>query len=176
VGESGLVVLVPEAESLVGVLRLRHDESARLGVPAHITVLFPFMEPSFISAEITRTCAQIVAAHAAFSFKLVSVGRFPATAFLAPHPSEPFIALTEAFARAFPAFAPFRGEFSSIVPHLTVAHGSVAAAEVVAGALAEALAATEPVSAVCSSVALMENSSGRWSTTHVFPLASESCT
>jgi 2'-5' RNA ligase len=173
VGQSALVVLVPAAESLVGALRLRHDESARLGVPAHITVLFPFMEPSLISVAITRTCAQVVAAHVAFSFKLVSVGRFPATAFLEPYPAQPFIALTEAFARAFPAFPPFGGKFSSIVPHLTVAHGSVVAAELVAGVLAEELAAIEPVSAVCSSVALMENSLGYWSTAHVFPLASE---
>ena len=39
---TALIVVVPEAEPLVGAVRLRHDESARLGAPAHITVLFRF--------------------------------------------------------------------------------------------------------------------------------------
>lgn len=40
--ESALVVLVPEAEALVKSFRDRHDPSAAAGVPAHITLLYPF--------------------------------------------------------------------------------------------------------------------------------------
>ena len=39
--ESALLVAVPEAEPLVGALRLVHDPSAAVGVPAHITILLP---------------------------------------------------------------------------------------------------------------------------------------
>src|SRR4051794_32755870 len=42
VGRSGLVVLVPEVEVLVARHRAVHDRMAPLGVPAHVTALFPF--------------------------------------------------------------------------------------------------------------------------------------
>ena len=45
---SGLIVEVPEAEPAVARLRERLDASAPLGIPAHITVLFPFMPPGTI--------------------------------------------------------------------------------------------------------------------------------
>ena len=40
---SALVVAVPDAEPVVGHLMLRLDANAVLGVPAHVTVLFPFV-------------------------------------------------------------------------------------------------------------------------------------
>ena len=169
--ESGFVVFVPEAERLVNALRLKHDESARLGVPAHITVLFPFMEPTTISSGVAQTCARAIASHRSFPFRLGSVGRFPATAYLEPKPAAQFIALTQALFKAFPKFPPFRGEFASVIPHLTVAHGSAVEAELVVATLKEHLAAVREVSSVCSSVVLMENSSGIWKPMHVFPLA-----
>jgi hypothetical protein len=43
---SGLVVLVPEAEPVVGHLRDRLDPNAASGVGAHVTVLFPFPDPA----------------------------------------------------------------------------------------------------------------------------------
>ena len=39
---SGLIIEVPEAETAVAAWRERLDPQAVLGVPAHITVLFPF--------------------------------------------------------------------------------------------------------------------------------------
>ena len=169
--ESGLVVFVPEAEALVGSLRLQHDESARLGVPAHVTVLFPFMEPALVTSAVLQECASVLASHRAFEFELRTVGRFPATAYLEPEPSRPFIAITRALERAFPAFPAFGGEFPDVVPHLTVAHGNAADAESVASGLAASLHMHGPVRSVCASVVLMENSSGRWRPMHVFPLA-----
>ena len=43
------MLLPVRARPLVGDLRLRYDEPARLGVPAHVTRLFPFMAPSELS-------------------------------------------------------------------------------------------------------------------------------
>ena len=39
---SALIVNVPEADPVVGEWRERYD-NARLGIPAHITLLFPFV-------------------------------------------------------------------------------------------------------------------------------------
>ena len=171
--ETGLIVEVPEAESVVGELRMRHDESARLGVPAHITVLFPFMEPAAVSDSVLAALGRLFFSIKPFRFRLASVGRFPATSYLEPRPAQPFISLTEAVVQAYPMFAPFAGEFPTIIPHLTVAHGNAAEAEIAGQAVASALASIGPIESVCRSVVLMENSSGRWRRMHEFALTAD---
>jgi 2'-5' RNA ligase superfamily len=47
-GESALVVLVPEAEALARPFRDKYEPSAAAGVPAHITLLYPFKAPDEI--------------------------------------------------------------------------------------------------------------------------------
>ena len=39
---TALVIAVPEAEPVVGRLRSLYDEADTTGVPAHVTLLFPF--------------------------------------------------------------------------------------------------------------------------------------
>ena len=46
--ESALVVLVPEAEAIAKPFRDQYDPSAAAGVPAHITLLYPFKAPDEI--------------------------------------------------------------------------------------------------------------------------------
>ena len=167
---SAFIVRVPEAERCVGTLRERFDPSVKLGVPAHITVLAPFMPPQSITEAVLCRVHQALSASPAFSFSLSQVHRFPATAYLAPEPAAPFIALTEGLVREFPEHPPFGGEFESIVPHLTVAHGNAADAEVAALELAAAVRVHGPIASACTSVALLENSSGFWKELHAFPL------
>jgi hypothetical protein len=50
--ETALIVRVPEAETRVQSLRGRFDPVSRLGVPAHVTVLFPFMAPEHITQDV----------------------------------------------------------------------------------------------------------------------------
>lgn len=169
--ESGFIVCVPEAEAMVGGLRERFDSSARLGVPAHITVLFPFMSPESITASVVQRIEGVLREAQAFEFSLATVARFPTTAYLEPRPAAPFIALTESLAREFPEFPPFGGEFPTIIPHLTVAHGSATESELVEAQLVSSLAMHGPITSVCDSLVLMENSSGTWRQVHVFPLA-----
>jgi 2'-5' RNA ligase len=103
-GQTAFVVRVPEAEGHVRELRERFDPSAGLGVPAHITVLFPFMAAEHLSESILADISRIVANHRSFKFQLRHVGRFEATAYLVPEPAEPFVALTSSLVREFPKF------------------------------------------------------------------------
>jgi GNAT superfamily N-acetyltransferase/2'-5' RNA ligase len=167
---SAFIVKVPGAESLVGSLRERFDATSKLGVPAHVTVLVPFMDSGDITAGVLEKAQRALELTVAFSFELSSVGRFPETAYLVPEPAAPFVAMTRAIAEAFPDFQPYAGEHKDVVPHLTVAHGSAADADDVAKALRLRFNQGATVRAQCSSVALIENSSGRWRDLHVFHL------
>ena len=40
--EAALVILIPEADELVGSFRERNDSAVKLGMPAHITINYPF--------------------------------------------------------------------------------------------------------------------------------------
>ena len=65
---TAFVVRVPEAEAHVRDLRERFDPSVRLGVPAHITVLFPFMAPEYVVEDVRSRIAQVFADVQVFSF------------------------------------------------------------------------------------------------------------
>ena len=69
---TALIVAVPEAEHAVAALRLQHDSSAAFGVPAHLTILFPFLDAAAIDEGALE---EVFAGHDAFDFELVSIGR-----------------------------------------------------------------------------------------------------
>jgi len=55
-------VEIPQAERVVRRFRERLDPSARLGVPAHITVLYPFIPPAGLDAAVLGQLERLFAA------------------------------------------------------------------------------------------------------------------
>ena len=170
-GTSAFIVRVPEAEPYVAELRWRYDASAQLGVPAHITILFPFMEAAQISDAVLERAAQAIRGVPCFAFQFSSVGRFPEVAYLAPQPTAPFVELAKALAAAFPEFPPYEGRHATVVPHLTVATGTEEGAEYASKLLSMSLAENGPIQSRCAGVALLENSAGHWKEMHWLSLA-----
>jgi 2'-5' RNA ligase len=168
--ESALVVNVPEAEPYVGALRERFDPVAKLGVPAHITVLYPFIPPEQITDTVLRKLRGVLSSLTPFDFRLVRIARFPTALYLAPEPAQPFVGLTERIMRAFPEYPPYGGQYDSIVPHLTVAQAGTAEHDVAEAELIAALPSRVGIEASCNEVVLIENSSGRWERMHSFRL------
>jgi len=121
VGGTGIVVRVPESEPVVADLRGRYDAAARWGMPAHVTVLYPWLAASRITATELSTLRLLAAGTHPFDAELSSIGRFPQTLYLEPTPAPRFTALTEAVWALWPEAPPYRGRFDSVVPHLTVA-------------------------------------------------------
>jgi 2'-5' RNA ligase len=119
---TALVLTVPEADPLVGHWRERLDPSAAAGMPAHVTLIYPFRESAAIGTGTEAALAGICAATRAFDLTFNAVKRFPGVLWLAPEDSAPAIALTRAISEVFSDCAPYGGAFDEIVPHLTVAH------------------------------------------------------
>ncbi len=119
--ESCLLVPVPEAEEAVARLRGRLDRAATLGVPAHVTILYPFVPPGAISGDVVDAAAAAVASVHAFDCVFTRASWFGRDVlWLAPEPDEPFRALTRAAHAAFPQHPPFGGIYPDVVPHLTI--------------------------------------------------------
>jgi 2'-5' RNA ligase superfamily len=115
---TALIVAVPEAEYAVGALRLEHDSSAAAGVPAHITILFPFAPPEKIDEA---AVAEVFGPFREFDFVLDRIERFEeGGVWLHPDPSAPFADLTAAVWQRWPEYPPYEGAWSEPIPHLTV--------------------------------------------------------
>ena len=78
---------------MVEGLRDRYDPAAPEGVPAHITVLYPFKAPETIDPTDINDLKGIFGGVGPFSFALTSVAQFPDVMYLVPEPSEPFARL-----------------------------------------------------------------------------------
>ncbi|MFF4507950.1 2'-5' RNA ligase family protein [Streptomyces sp. NPDC001401] len=122
VGQTALVVPVPEAEPAVRAWRDRFDPAARAGVPAHVTVLFPFLPASLVDAGTCAALDEIFGRHPSFEVRFEESGRFPGVLYLAPTPDAPFRRLTEAVVDRWPEAPPYGGKYEPH-PHLTVAQG-----------------------------------------------------
>jgi hypothetical protein len=171
--ESALVILVPEAERLVGSFRQRYDPSAAVGVPAHITLLYPFKPPNEIGETILHNLRLCFARVPAFSFALASVRRFGVTTlYLAPEPDEPFRRLTFAIWESYPETPPYGGRHPDVVPHLSIADQITDERqfESVASDFARASRAVLPIRATAADVALMDTTAGRWEIRSTFML------
>jgi 2'-5' RNA ligase len=121
---SGLILEVPEAEPAVRQHRERLDASAPLGIPAHITVIFPFMPPETIDTATLTELEHLFAQVSRFRFRLDHTDWFgDEVLWLAPRDPGPFRALTQRVFQAFPAFPPYDGRFDDVVPHMTIGHG-----------------------------------------------------
>ncbi|MGW1239684.1 2'-5' RNA ligase family protein [Streptomyces bobili] len=158
-GRSGLIVRIPEAEPAVRAWRDQLDPSARAGVPAHVTVLFPFLHESRIDSSVLTAVGEVIGRHRPFEARLERCGRFPEILYLVPEPDIPFRRLTEAIADRWPETPPFGGQFDEVVPHLTIAQGQDDA--VLEDAETD-LRSRLPVTARVSSVDLMIHDGTRW--------------
>ena len=168
--ETALICRVPEAERYIARYRERFDPSARRNVPAHVTILYPFMPPAQVDSGVIDELRAIATAVRCFEYRLAETRRFPVALYLAPQPEDSFAALTAAVFRAFPDYPPFEGKFATVVPHVTVAHADEAQLCEIEVELRIALASGSPLRARCSEMVLIENSSGRWEELQRFPL------
>jgi hypothetical protein len=173
VAESAVLIPVPEAERVVSGHRDRLDRAAGWGVPAHVTVLYPFVAPSTITAATIAVLADAVRSISAFGCEFPATGWFgQEVLWLAPHPDQPFRALTQAVSAAFPGYLPYGGAYDDAVPHLTVGDRP-------AGGVTELQAAQVdmlrwlPIRARISRVSLMTGNAApcSWQTVADLPLA-----
>ena len=181
--ESALLLPVPAAEAAVRAQRARFDASARDGVPAHLTVLYPFLPADEIGPEVLAELSRVFAGMPRFSFTLDRVRWFgESVVWLGPGDESPFRALTALAVAAYPSCLPYRGAHQDVVPHLTIGHlGGLdelrAAGEAVRPLLPITTEATEVILMVGPPVGLPgraagqpAGAAGQWQTVACFPL------
>lgn len=166
--QSSLLVPVPAAEALVGPIRRSYDPVALAGVPAHVTLVVPWIPPDKLTCEDFKDLDEALAGEHAFGFQLASVHRFGRRVlWLEPVPSEPFRRLTYVLADRY-GTPPWEDEFDEVVPHLTVAHQETGAD---LDQLEAQLAPRLPIGCVAEEVWVMDGDGSNWGLRHRCRLA-----
>lgn len=149
--ETAVLALMPAVEQTVGVHRRRLDPTSIAGVPAHVTVLYPFVEPAEVTAATVAELRAAVAPVASFTCRFSDTGWFGHDyLWLDPVPAGPFEELTRRVCRSFPDHPPYGGEHEPR-PHLTVGyrrHASLEALRVAEAHLRASLPAEAAVDRV----------------------------
>jgi hypothetical protein len=127
-------------------------------------------DPDAALAEIRedhiRQIRGILGTFDSFDFVLVDFGEFAASdttapvLYLAPDPAARFEELTVALVGAFPKYPPYGDEFSTVIPHLTVAHDHEAPLAEIRDDVAPAL----PISARAEEAWVMRQGDDGWRT------------
>ena len=165
--ETAILLCVPEAEELVGPWREKADPSAARGVPAHVTLLTPFLPADRIDDGVIAELGWFFAGIDAFTVRFDRVGEFadPGVVFLDPVGHE-LDDLATALTRRWPEAPPYEGRVEEPHAHLTVVHTADAALREQA---AEEAAAGLPLVATIAQAALWTcDEHGRWNETETF--------
>lgn len=157
---------MPEAEHLLRPWRSTYTRDGRDGMPAHVTLLSPFLEPAEVEGELERLRVHFEAEEP-FAFALREVRRFPeGVLYLAPEPDGRFRWLLDRFHALYPDRPPYDGAHSEVIPHCTIVDGADEA--VLAGAQA-VVASRLPVGGVALEAWLVELVAEGWSVRERLP-------
>jgi 2'-5' RNA ligase len=119
-GDTALVLLVPQADDLV---ERWQDPETREGMPAHITMLYPFIPEPRIRAQTHRDLTAISLSRAPLTITLHTVGRFPGVLWLDPDSPDCRALIAELLER-WPAYVPYGRPDWEAIPHLTIWSGT----------------------------------------------------
>jgi 2'-5' RNA ligase len=158
-------LVLPLEEPRLEELHVHFDQkSIAMGIPLHITLLFPF-GPEEDGVE------ELFAGWPPLSFSLARVEEFPGVVWLAPEPVDELRARILGLYARFPHWPPYGGEFPEPIPHATV--GQVPEGASQAEVAAAVRAAAEPLLPVPFSVGeaalLVETEPDRWREARRFP-------
>ena len=165
--ETAVLLCVPEADGLVGPWRDKGDPSASAGVPAHVTLLYPFLDTSLVDEGVLAELDWFFRGVDAFAVRFDGVGEFADAGVLYLDPEDRALDdLAAALARRWPETPPYAGAVEKPHAHLTVVRTEDAALR---AAAAEAVRDGLPLAATAARAALWAcDDDGRWTEAHVF--------
>jgi 2'-5' RNA ligase len=103
-------------------LRRRRVGNAAVGVPAHMTLLHPFIEPADLRPPIRARLRDVAAGHRPFGYRQAAMAEWPDAIYVAVEPVEPFVRLQHDLQAAFPDWPIYgAGADFEYEPHITVA-------------------------------------------------------
>jgi hypothetical protein len=168
--QTAILLCVPEAEPLVHEWRLKGDPSASHGVPAHVTLLYPFLPAAAVDDGVLAELEWFFRGVDSFDVSFASIGRFePAGVVYLKPAGNALLELTRALARRWPECPPYEGDvpIDEVIPHLTIVQTDDRALR---RSAADAISPRLPFRAVAAAAALwICDETEEWSEHATFP-------
>ncbi len=169
-GDDTALIIPVRLPAPLEALRRRAIPDAGLGLPAHVTLLYPFARREALDRDVHALLARVLAGVDAFEFELRGRATWPDVLFVSVEPDLPFRSLHEDLAAAFPAYPIYGGRFD-FVPHVTIAEGAFAVLPEVADDPAWRVL---PARRVARSAELVVRDTARWNVRWRFRLRTDS--
>ncbi len=168
-GRTAVVIPVPGLDPVLRAVADRWPEAVRAGVPAHLTVLHPFVPAGRLGGGTVERCRRICAAAGPLRVTFERAGVGEAIVSTAPVPVGPAAALARAFTAEWPELPPYGGRFGPDPdPHVTLALGPGAARNAEIAAFVDGFL---PVAADLRTAVLVELVERGWTERAALPLA-----
>jgi 2'-5' RNA ligase len=123
------IVLPPRLQAHVVALHRQYQLAKPMNVPAHFTVLHPFVHYELLGegvSRLRRVCAEL----SPFEIVADGYGTFPGVVYLAARDPEPIRVASRALCAEFPECPLYGGEFGpELSPHATIVEGDIDAQE-----------------------------------------------
>ena len=118
-----MLLCVPEAEPIVQAWREEGDPAAARGIPAHVTLLYPFLPLDQVDEGVLAELGWFFAHVDAFEVQFHAVREFARSGVVYLDPvGRELDDLAAAFARRWPETPPYGGAVDQPHAHLTVVH------------------------------------------------------
>lgn len=118
---TALLLPVPAADRLLTKIAGRYPTTVRPGLPAHLTVLYPFVPAESLDGATVHTCAGIAERTTPIDVRFTHCRVRGDMAYLGPEPAAPVDALLRAVRTRWPRLRPYEGRFADAPPHVTLA-------------------------------------------------------
>jgi len=106
-GQTAVVVPAPAADPIIAACRERLGLPGAPAMPAHITIVYPFLELSQLTAGVLGELHAFFASRDRLHVRCERTDRFPNVLYLAPEPADGLREMTHALTERYPEAPPY---------------------------------------------------------------------
>jgi 2'-5' RNA ligase len=168
--ETALVIVIDDPEPFEEIRREFAVDAVALGIPFHVTLLYPFARREELTHGLLADVRSLLAGREPFEFELTRIAVWPRVVYAVPEPDDALRACMRALRTRFPLWPPYGGIHEDVVPHATL--GEEIDAARVRAEIERRLAPHLPHRCQARDVSLLEEyESDRWRERERFPLS-----
>src|SRR5262249_662973 len=169
--ETAVVIVLDDARPQLEPVRAEfHAGSVAMGIPLHVTLLYPFAPPGELDEG---ALADLFGRFETFRLTLTGVATWPLVVYAVRAPREGLLGMMHALFERSPGYPPYEGEIAEPEPHATLSE--LAPGQALDEVAARIRARTEsvfPLTCEVRDVALLEEyEPERWRERRRFPLS-----
>lgn len=118
--ETALVIVLEDAQPFDDVRREFDVDTVKRGIPFHLTLLYPFAPAEELSDAVMAEARSFFALREPIEFALTRVAAWPLVVYAVPEPDDALLDCMHALHALFPAWPPYGGAFTEVLPHATL--------------------------------------------------------